>query len=49
MISIIDTFSDEEAYDWMNRARNYAEKNLGPMRWARLNQTTYWWMTKWMV
>lgn len=42
MISIIDTFSDEEAYDWMNRARNYAEKNLGADALARLNQTTYW-------
>ena len=29
MISIMDTFSDEEAYDWMNRARSYADKNLG--------------------
>lgn len=42
MISIIDTFSDEEAYDWMNRARSYAEKNLGSADLAKLATTNYW-------
>lgn len=42
MISIMDTFSDEEAYDWMSRARNYAQKNLGAASLQQLSQTTYW-------
>lgn len=42
MISIIDTFSDEEAYDWMNRARSYAEKNFGASALKRLDDTDYW-------
>lgn len=42
MISIIDTFSDQEAYDWMERARSYAEKNLGAEALSRLSQTQYW-------
>ncbi len=28
MISIMDTFSDQEAYDWVSKVRRYAEKNL---------------------
>ncbi|MDO4271502.1 MAG: NAD-dependent DNA ligase LigA [Candidatus Saccharibacteria bacterium] len=42
MISIMDTFSDEEAYDWFNRSRNYAQKNLGGETLARLDKTMYW-------
>lgn len=42
MISIIDTFSDDEAYDWMNRAHSYAEKNLGPDALRRFAETGYW-------
>ena len=42
MISIIDTFCDDEAYDWMNRARTYAEKNLGAGMIERLRATKYW-------
>lgn len=42
MISIIDTFSDEEARDWMERACSYAEKNLGKAALAQLSQTAYW-------
>ena len=49
MISIMDTFSDEEAYDWMARARSYAEKNLGTQAVVELSQTSYGWMTKWTV
>ena len=42
MISIIDTFSDEEAYEWMNRAKSYAEKNLGSSAVQKLSETKYW-------
>ena len=42
MISIMDTFSDQEAYDWMARARSYAEKNLGTQAVAELSQASYW-------
>lgn len=42
MISIMDTFSDEEAYDWMERARNYAKKSLGAGVMQQLSQTGYW-------
>ena len=42
MISIMDTFSDEEAYDWMNRARSYADKNLGLEALTKLRTTAYW-------
>lgn len=42
MISIIDTFSDEEAYEWMNRAKSYAEKNLGGSAVQKLSETKYW-------
>lgn len=42
MISIIDTFSDEEAYDWMGRAQSYAKKNLGDNGLRRLAETGYW-------
>lgn len=42
MISIMDTFSDQEAYDWMARAKSYAEKNLSHQAVAELSQTSYW-------
>ena len=42
MISIMDTFSDQEAYDWMARARSYAEKNLGTQAVVELSQASYW-------
>lgn len=42
MISIIDTFSDEEAYEWMNRVKSYAEKNLGSSAVQKLGETKYW-------
>ena len=42
MISIMDTFSDEEAYDWMERARNYAKKSLGAGVMQQLSRTGYW-------
>ena len=42
MISMIDTFSDEEAYEWMNRAKSYAEKNLGGSAVQKLSETKYW-------
>lgn len=42
MISIMDTFSDQEAYDWMARARSYAEKNLGTQAVAELSRASYW-------
>ena len=42
MISIMDTFSDDEAYDWMKRAASYAEKNLSVESKVKLQQSTYW-------
>ena len=42
MISIMDTFSDDEAYDWMKRAASYAEKNLSIESRSKLQQSTYW-------
>ena len=42
MISIMDTFSDDEAYDWMKRAARYAEKNLSIESRSKLQQSTYW-------
>ena len=42
MISIMDTFSDDEAYDWMKRAASYAEKNLSIESKVKLQQSAYW-------
>ena len=42
MISIMDTFSDDEAYDWMKRAASYAEKNLSIESRSKLQQSAYW-------
>lgn len=42
MISILDTFSDEEAYAWMDRTRNYVQKNMGSVGMKRLTDTDYW-------
>ena len=42
MISIMDTFSDQEAYDWVGKVRRYAEKNLPVATLAKLDQVNYW-------
>ncbi len=42
MISIMDTFSDQEAYDWVNKVRRYAEKNLSVATLAELDEVNYW-------
>ena len=42
MISIMDTFSDQEAYDWVNKVRRYAEKNLSIATLTELDKVNYW-------
>lgn len=42
MISIMDTFSDQEAYDWVNKVRRYAEKNLSVATLTELDEVNYW-------
>ena len=42
MISIMDTFSDQEAYDWVGKVRRYAEKNLPAATLAKLDEVNYW-------
>lgn len=42
MISIMDTFSDQEAYDWVGKVRRYAEKNLPAATLAKLGKVNYW-------
>ena len=42
MISIMDTFSDQEAYDWVGKVRRYAEKNLPVTTLAKLDKVNYW-------
>ena len=42
MISIMDTFSDQEAYDWVSKVRRYAEKNLSVATLAELDGVNYW-------
>ena len=42
MISIMDTFSDQEAYDWVGKVRRYAEKNLPVATLAKLGKVNYW-------
>lgn len=42
MISIMDTFSDQEAYDWVSKVRRYAEKNLSIATLAKLDKVNYW-------
>ena len=42
MISIMDTFSDQEAYDWVGKVRRYAEKNLSIATLAKLDKVNYW-------
>ena len=42
MISIMDTFSDQEAYDWVSKVRRYAEKNLSIATLAELDKVNYW-------
>lgn len=42
MISIMDTFSDQEAYDWVGKVRRYAEKNLPAATLAKLDKVNYW-------
>ena len=42
MISIMDTFSDQEAYDWVSKVRRYAEKNLSIATLAELDEVNYW-------
>lgn len=42
MISIMDTFSDQEAYDWVGKVRRYAEKNLPVATLAKLDKVSYW-------
>ena len=42
MISIMDTFSDQEAYDWVSKVRRYAEKNLPVATLAKLDKVNYW-------
>ena len=42
MISIMDTFSDQEAYDWVGKVRRYAEKNLPVATLAKLDEVNYW-------
>ena len=42
MISIMDTFSDQEAYDWASKVRRYAEKNLSIATLAELDEVNYW-------
>ena len=42
MISIMDTFSDQEAYDWVSKVRRYAEKNLSIATLTELDEVNYW-------
>lgn len=42
MISIMDTFSDQEAYDWVGKVRRYVEKNLSIATLAKLDKVNYW-------
>lgn len=42
MISIMDTFSDQEAYDWASKVRRYAEKNLSIATLTELDEVNYW-------
>lgn len=42
MISIMDTFSDQEAYDWVSKVRRYAEKNLSIATLTELDKVSYW-------
>ena len=42
MISIMDTFSDQEACDWVGKVRRYAEKNLPVATLAKLDKVNYW-------
>lgn len=42
MISIMDTFSDQEAYDWVSKVRRYAEKNLPVATLTELDKVNYW-------
>ena len=42
MISIMDTFSDQEAYDWVGKVRRYAEKNLSIATLTELDEVNYW-------
>ena len=42
MISIMDTFSDQEAYDWVSKVRRYAEKNLSIATLTELDKVNYW-------
>ena len=42
MISIMDTFSDQEAYDWVGKVRRYAEKNLPVTTLVKLDKVNYW-------
>ena len=42
MISIMDTFSDQEAYDWVSKVRRYAEKNLSIATLIELDEVNYW-------
>ena len=42
MISIMDTFSDQGAYDWVSKVRRYAEKNLSIATLTELDEVNYW-------
>lgn len=42
MISIMDTFSDQEVYDWVSKVRRYAEKNLSIATLTELDEVNYW-------
>lgn len=42
MISIQDTFSDEEAWAWFERAKNYTMKNLSLDDQAEFSKQTFW-------
>ncbi len=42
MVSIMDTFSDQEAYDWVSKVRRYTEKNLSIATLAELDEVNYW-------
>ena len=38
----MDTFSDQEAYDWVSKVRRYAEKNLSIATLTELDEVNYW-------
>lgn len=42
MISIQDTFSDDEVYDWAERLRSYIQKKMTPADMNRLVNAKYW-------